>query len=118
MTWEELHHNLIASDRVEGTPVRRSTGEKIGKIERLMIDKATGQVAYAILTFGGFLGNRTKHLPIPWQQLHYDQKTLAYELDISKDQLDHAPSYTAETDFDWGNRAEVTRLDAYYRLPF
>ena len=47
-------HNLIASDRVEGTPVRRSSGEKIGTIERLMIDKLSGNVAYAVLSFGGF----------------------------------------------------------------
>jgi hypothetical protein len=49
-------HSLIASDRVEGTPVRRSSGEKIGTIERLMIDKLSGNVAYAVLSFGGFLG--------------------------------------------------------------
>src|SRR6478735_8639434 len=47
-------HSLIASDRVEGTPVRRSSGEKIGTIERLMIDKLSGNVAYAVLSFGGF----------------------------------------------------------------
>jgi len=59
-------HSLIASDRVEGTPVRRSSGEKIGTIERLMIDKLSGNVAYAVLSFGGFLGMGQKHLPIPW----------------------------------------------------
>ena len=48
-------HSLIASDRVEGTPVRRSGGGKIGTIERLMIDKVGGSVAYAVLSFGGFL---------------------------------------------------------------
>src|SRR5947209_16091192 len=45
-------HSLIASDRVEGTPVRRSNGEKIGTIKRLMIDKLSGSVAYAVLNFG------------------------------------------------------------------
>ena len=49
-------HNLIASDRVEGTPVRRSSGEKIGTIERLMIDKLSGNVAYAVLSFGALMG--------------------------------------------------------------
>jgi hypothetical protein len=49
-------HTLIASDRVEGTPVRRADGEKIGTIQRLMIDKLSGSVAYAVLSFGGFLG--------------------------------------------------------------
>jgi hypothetical protein len=49
-------HQLIASDRVEGTAVRRPNGERIGHIERLMIDKVTGKVSYAVLSFGGFLG--------------------------------------------------------------
>ena len=52
-------HQLIASDRVEGTAVRRPNGDKIGHIERLMIDKISGKVSYAILSFGGFLGMGT-----------------------------------------------------------
>src|SRR3982750_1438948 len=67
-------HMLIASDRVEGTPVRRDNGQKIGTIERVMLDKVSGNVAYAVLTFGGFLGMGQKHMPIPWTRLHYDQK--------------------------------------------
>ena len=59
-------HSLIASDRVEGTDVRRSGGDKIGSIQRLMIDKLSGNVAYAVLCFGGFLGVGRKHLPVPW----------------------------------------------------
>ena len=74
-------HNLIASDRVEGTPVRRSDGEKIGTIERLMIDKISGNVAYAVLSFGGFLGLGQKHAPIPWAKLSYDPTLAAYHLD-------------------------------------
>ena len=52
-------HQLIASDRVEGTSVRRPNGDKIGHIERQMIDKVTGKISYAILSFGGFLGMGT-----------------------------------------------------------
>jgi len=65
-------HRLVASDRVEGTPVRRPGGEKIGTVQRLMIDKVSGNVAYAVLVFGGFLGMGRKHLPIPWTRLKYD----------------------------------------------
>jgi PRC-barrel domain len=57
-----MAHNLIASDRVEGTPVCRPTGEQIGVIQRLMIDKLSGQIAYAVLSFGGFLGFGQKTL--------------------------------------------------------
>ena len=55
-------HRLIASDRVEGTAVRRSDGTKVGTIERLMIDKVSGKVAYAVLSFGGFMGG--------WREAH------------------------------------------------
>jgi hypothetical protein len=51
-----MAHNLIASDRVEGTPVCRPTGEQIGVIQRLMIDKLSGQIAYAVLSFGDRIG--------------------------------------------------------------
>ena len=65
-------HQLIASDRVEGTAVRRPNGDRIGHIERLMIDKISGKVSYAILSFGGFLGMGTNLLPLPWARLSYN----------------------------------------------
>jgi PRC-barrel domain len=64
-------HRLVASDRVEGTQVRRSDRTKVGSIERLMIDKASGKVAYAVLTFGGFMGVGAKHIPVPWDRMKY-----------------------------------------------
>src|SRR5215813_13427904 len=84
-------HSLIASDRVEGTPVRRSDGEKIGTIERLMINKLSGNVAYAVLSFGGFLGIGQKHLPVPWGRLTYDRNLGAYHLDLTDEELKAAP---------------------------
>ena len=62
-------HQLIASDRVEGTAVRRPNGDRIGHIERLMIDKISGKVSYAVLGVGGFLGMGTDLLPLPWARL-------------------------------------------------
>src|SRR3954471_38649 len=85
-------HNLIASDRVEGTPVRRTDGAKIGTIERLMIDKLSGNVAYVVLSFGGFLGMGQMHAPIPWARLTYDRMLGAYHLDLTEEELSRAPS--------------------------
>ena len=65
-------HHLIASDRVEGTAVMDRDGVKIGTIERVMIDKLSGQVAYAVMSFGGFLGIGEKYHPIPWEVLNYN----------------------------------------------
>ena len=110
-------HSLIASDRVEGTPVRRSSGEKIGTIERLMIDKISGNVAYAVLSFGGFLGMGQKHLPIPWVRLTYDRNLGAYHLDLTADELKGAPSFAAGQEFDWGDRSREIEIHNYYRVP-
>lgn len=110
-------HPLIASDRVEGTVVRRPNGDRIGHIERLMIDKASGKVAYAILSFGGFLGMGTSLLPLPWTRLNYNARVEAYELDIEDEELRAAPSFRADKDFDWGDRTQEAELHRYYGIP-
>ncbi|PAY09614.1 hypothetical protein CK489_03185 [Bradyrhizobium sp. UFLA03-84] len=66
--------SLIASDRVEGTAVYDASGKRIAKIEQLVIDKAGGRVAYAVLSFGGFLGIGADHYPIPWSMLDFDHR--------------------------------------------
>lgn len=110
-------HSLIASDRVEGTAVRRPNGDKIGHIERLMIDKISGRVSYAILSFGGFLGLGASLLPLPWARLTYSREYEAYQLDISDDELKKAPSFLADKDFDWGDRTQEEDLHRYYSVP-
>src|SRR5207247_9112175 len=96
-------HPLIASDRVEGTAVRRPNGERIGHIERLMIDKTTGKVSYAILSVGGLLGMGSNLLPLPWARLSYNTKFEAYELDIDDDALRRAPAFPAAKAIEWGD---------------
>lgn len=111
---DDLTHKLIGSDRVEGTPVFHSDGiRRIGTIQRLMIDKLSGEVAYAVMTFGGFLGFGERHFPIPWSALRYDPKSGGYVTDITADQLKHAPS-ESDDGFDWGDRRGEERLRAYY----
>lgn len=110
-------HTLIASDRIEGTAVRRANGEKIGNIERLMIDKLTGNVSYAILSFGGFLGIGSNLLPLPWTRLKFNRRLDAYQLDIDDDELKRAPSFNANEDFDWGDRPQEEDLHRFYGVP-
>ena len=110
-------HSLIASDRVEGTAVRRTGGEKIGTIQRLMIDKLSGTVAYAVLSFGGFLGIGEKHLPVPWSRLTYNPSLEAYEVNLSDDELKKAPSTETDTEFDWGDREQERAVHSYYKVP-
>ena len=110
-------HRLVASDRVEGTPVRRPGGGKIGTVQRLMIDKVGGNVAYAVLSFGGFLGMGRKHLPIPWTRLKYDLAQEAYLVDMTDQELRHAPGYEADAEFDWGDRSNEMLMRSYDRSP-
>jgi sporulation protein YlmC with PRC-barrel domain len=99
-------HALIASDKVEGTPVRRSDGEKIGTIERVMIEKRSGKVAYAVMSFGGFMGLGEEYYTLPWSVLKYNTALDAYELNLNEDQLRGAPrrnpeGQDASFDRDW-----------------
>ena len=99
-------HQLVASDRVEGTAVRRPNGDMIGHIERLMIDKVTGKVSYAILEFwSGLLGIGANLIPLPWGRLSYNMKFEAYELDIGDEELKRTPSFRADKDFKLGVNA-------------
>lgn len=109
--------NLIGSDKVEGTAVYGTSGEKIGKIERVMIDKPSGKVAYAVLSFGGFLGIGDDHYPIPWGKLTYDESLGGYRTDISREELDAAPRYESSEDFEWENRERAMDIYTYYGVP-
>jgi len=88
---------LISSDKVEGTAVRDSNGDKIGTVEHVMLDKRTGRIAYAAMSFGGFLGMGSEYRALPWSALVYNSRLDAYELNVTEDQLRNAP--LATTDF-------------------
>ncbi|MEO8858171.1 MAG: PRC-barrel domain-containing protein [Burkholderiaceae bacterium] len=90
-------HDVISSDRVEGTNVYNQRGDKLGSIDDLMIDKRSGQVRYAVMEFGGFLGMGTDRYPIPWNMLKYDLTREAYVVPLEKDRLEGAPHYTNDS---------------------
>ena len=87
-------HDVISSDKVEGTTVYNLAGDKLGSIDDLMIDKLSGQVRYAVLEFGGFLGMNTDRYPLPWGMLKYDTSMDGYVVPIDKAKLSEAPRYT------------------------
>ena len=84
-------HSLIGSDKVDGTAVYGADQRKIGSVERVMIDKLSGKVAYAVISYGGFLGMGEEHYPTPWSNLKYDTNLGGYLLNLTKDQLQKAP---------------------------
>ena len=87
------HHALVASDRVSGTDVFDADGEKIGYIERFFIEKITGRVVYALMSFGGFLGVGEDYYPLPWSKLDYDTSLGGYRIDIIESELEGAPKW-------------------------
>jgi hypothetical protein len=110
-------YSLIASDKVEGTDVRRSNGDKIGVIDRLMIDKRSGRVAYAVMSFGGFLGLGESRRPVPWESLKYNEDLDAYELNIDENHLRAAPAYNDSDDFDWSDAEWNRNMRQHYAVP-
>ena len=110
-------HRFVASDRVEGTPVRRSDGTKIGTIERLMINKVSGKVAYAVLGSGGFMGIAVKHIPVPWDRMKYSVALDSYEINLSDEELSRALLFEGDEEFDWGYREDVIGGLNFYRTP-
>jgi hypothetical protein len=107
--------NLIGARKVEGTSVYNGNGDHLGSIYDVMIDKRGGKVAYAVMSFGGFLGIGEKYHPLPWNLLTYDEGLGGYVVGLTEDQLRAAPAYT-ETEL--GNFGMVgdyeTRVRDYY----
>ncbi|SOC42070.1 PRC-barrel domain protein [Rhizobium subbaraonis] len=107
---------LIASDKVEGTSVYGADGKHIGAIERLILDKRSGHVSYAVLSFGGFLGIGSDHYPLPWSKLSYDESLGGYRVDVTKDQVEAAPHYDSGADYEW-DRRNGKLIHDYYGVP-
>src|SRR3984957_2001728 len=84
-------HGLIGSDKVEAPAVYRSNGDKVGAIARVMIDKLSGKVAYAVMSFGGFMGIGEEYYPLPWSRLPHNPQLEGYEVNISDQQPQGAP---------------------------
>ena len=109
--------SLIGSDKVEGTAVYGPDDRKIGTVQRVMIDKISGKVAYAVVSFGGFLGMGENYYPMPWPKLDYDTSLGGYRVDITEDQLKGAPKFNRSTDWNWSDRSRDTTVYDYYNTP-
>lgn len=109
-------HTLVPSDYVEGAPVYGREGKKLGTIERLMLDKATGAVAYAVVKHSGFLGADPHHYPVLWNGLKYNTALKAYEADLSLDELRSGLSEFDGDAFDWGDRTTRYPHPAYWGI--
>ncbi len=99
--------NLIASDKVEGVGVYRSSGERIGTVKHIMINKRTGQVAYAVMNFGGFLGMGEEGYPIAWSSLTFQEQPDGYVVNLTDEQLGQG----RDTSIDLHTKLDATLTD-------
>lgn len=114
VTEERETSTLIGSDKVEGTAVFGTNDERIGSIERVMIEKTSGKVSYAVLGFGGFLGIGNDHYPLPWDSLKYDTTLGGYRAGITLEQLNGAPKYADESGWNWSDQTRIRSVNDYY----
>jgi PRC-barrel domain len=115
MASQSPYGNLISSEQVEGTNVYASANrEKVGEINHLMIDRQSGRVAYAVMSFGGFLGIGQDYHPVPWNALKYDTSLEGYVTGVTADQLNSAPATDTSS---WSDRAWESRVHQHYNVP-
>jgi PRC-barrel domain len=107
--------NLISADKVVGTAVYNRDAERLGSVYGLMLNKLNGRVAYAIMSFGGFLGLGESYHPLPWSMLTYDTTLGGYVVDLDRRRLEKAPRYSAADEIDWGTYGG--QIDNYYLTP-
>jgi sporulation protein YlmC with PRC-barrel domain len=107
------NHQLISSEDVEGTKVYDPKGSKIGEIDHLMIDKISGRVTYAVMSFGGFLGLGHSHYPLPWSALKYNVRLDGYETNVTEQQLRDAPAFSDDS---WQSRDWETKTHTHYNV--
>ncbi len=111
---DETNENLIESNKVDGTRVFAANGEEAGHIDHLLIDKPSGKIAYAVMSFGGVWGLGSDTHAIPWSALDYDKDLAGYRTGITKDQLQNAP----ERDQSWvGDRRREEVMFTHYGFP-
>lgn len=108
-------HHLVAGSQVDGTPVFGKDGEKLGKIDDLMIDKRTGRTTYALMSFDGFLGVGARYYPIPWRMLDYDPEKHGFRTALTREQIErgrHVPDKEIRDEVEWRDE-----IHAYYGAP-
>lgn len=109
-------HHLISSRDVEGVSVFDAQGNKIGHVDHLMIDKPSGNVAYAVISFGGFLGLGVSHYPVPWSVLTFDPSLEGFRTNITQSQLRDAPELKENSlgDRNWEDQAHQHFFAPHY----
>ncbi|MES2294845.1 MAG: PRC-barrel domain-containing protein [Pseudomonadota bacterium] len=93
MTTSSGHTTAILASKVKGTAVYNDTGDKIGTVEDVVLDKTSNRIMFAALGFGGVLGIGEKYYPVPWSLLDYSEAKGGYVVPLNKERIQNAPAY-------------------------
>lgn len=103
--------SILSASTMIGNPVVNDGGENLGKIEELMIDTSQGNIAFAVLSFGGFLGIGDKYFAVPWEILKVDKMNHQFILNKTKEELENAPGFDKDN---WPKTGDTEFLDSVY----
>jgi sporulation protein YlmC with PRC-barrel domain len=111
------HTSVIRAKKVLGTAVKDDSGDEIGVVEDIVLDKLSNNIMYAAVSFGGFLGIGEKYHPLPWSLLKYDATDGNYVVSVTKEQLKAAPSYELKELTQGDGAAFRNAAFDYYKAP-
>lgn len=109
-----MRPRTLSSSSISGTTVVNKAGEELGKIKDLMINLKDGRIAYAVLSFGGFLGIGDKLFAMPWEAFNVDSKDEKFILNVSKEKLENAPGFDKDNWPTHANDDYLTRVYDHY----
>ncbi|MEH6411339.1 MULTISPECIES: PRC-barrel domain-containing protein [unclassified Hyphomonas] len=109
-----MTHSLLSASSINGDSVHNAQGEDLGKIEDLMVDTGSGQIEYAVLSFGGFLGMGDKYFAVPFNRLSVDRENKHMVLNVEKDRLKNAPGFDKDKWPDFADPQFRTSMTTHY----
>jgi sporulation protein YlmC with PRC-barrel domain len=111
---DKRYRRVLSASTLAGDSVRNPAGEDLGKVDEIMIDIPTGKVAYAVVSFGGFLRMGNKLFAIPWSVLRLDEDEKRFVLDVDRKTLENAPGFDKDNWPDFADTKWRSEIYSYY----
>ncbi|TAK60587.1 PRC-barrel domain-containing protein [Methylobacter sp.] len=109
---------LMGAETLIGNDVYNQNNEDLGDIKEIMLDMTNGQVSYAVLSFGGFLGMGERLFAVPWNALKLDTENKRFVLNIDKERLENAPGFDKDHWPDMADQAWKDQIDSFYQTSY
>ena len=113
---KKSYRRVMGASTLNGDSVVNKAGEDVGKIDEIMIDTPTGRIAYAVLSFGGFLGMGDKLFAIPWSLLSLDESRKVFVLNVDRSTLEKAPGFDKNNWPDMTDAGYGLEIDSYWEV--